>query len=66
MSFLIGNEELLKKYNEIWDKVSNRIKKGFASQHVHNEKYRITKIKYYAEKINSNFHGDKVRKEGSQ
>ena len=27
MPFLIKNEELLKKYNEIWNKVSNSIKK---------------------------------------
>ena len=27
MSFLIKNEELLEKYNEIWGKVSNNVKK---------------------------------------
>ena len=27
MSFLIKNDELLEKYNEVWDKVSNTIKK---------------------------------------
>ena len=29
VSFLIKDNELLEKYNEIWDKVSNIIKKGF-------------------------------------
>ena len=29
MSFWIKNEELLEKHNEIWDKLSNTIKKGF-------------------------------------
>ena len=27
MSFFIKNDELLEKYNEVWDKVSNAIKK---------------------------------------
>ena len=34
MSFLLKNEELLEKYNEIWDKVSNIIKEGFDSESV--------------------------------
>ena len=32
ISFLIKNEELLEKYNEIWDKISNTVKKGLNSQ----------------------------------
>ena len=28
ISFLIKNDELLKKYNEIWEKVKNSIKKS--------------------------------------
>ena len=39
ISLLIKNEELLGKYNEIWDKVSNSIKKRFDSEPVYNEKY---------------------------
>ena len=31
MSFLLKHEELLEKYNEIWDKDSNSMKKGFDS-----------------------------------
>ena len=37
MTFLIKNNELLKKYNKIWDKVSNGIKKGFDSEPLYNE-----------------------------
>ena len=66
MSFLIKNEELIGKYNEIWDKVSNSMKKGFDSEPAYNEKYTKTKIKSYDGKINTNFRGDKVLKEGSQ
>ena len=41
MSFLIKNEELLEKYNEIWEviKVSNSMKKEFDSEPGYNEKY---------------------------
>ena len=66
MSFLIKNEELPEKYNEIWDKVRNKIKKEFNSEPAYNEKYLKTKIKLYEEKINTNFYGDKIPKEGSQ
>ena len=39
MSFLIKDNDLLEKYNEIWKKVSNSIKTGFDSEPVYNEKY---------------------------
>ena len=38
MSFLIKDNELFKKYNEIWEKVSNNIKKRFDKKPVYNEK----------------------------
>ena len=57
---------MLEKYNEIWKKVSNSIKKVFDSKPVYNEKYLKTKIKSYEGKINANFHNDKIPKESSQ
>ena len=66
MSFFIKNEELLEKYNEIWGKVSNNVKKGFDREPVYNEKYIKTEIKSYEEKINANFQIFKVPKKGSQ
>ena len=44
MSFLIKNDELLEKYNEIWEKVKNDIKKEFDSKLLYNEKYPKAKI----------------------
>ena len=32
ISFLIRDNKLLEKYNEIWNKVSNTIKNGFDSE----------------------------------
>ena len=66
MSFFIKDEKLLEKYNEIWKKVSNIIRKEFDSKPVYNEKYIKTKIKSCNEKINTNFHNNEIPKEGSQ
>ena len=66
MSFLIKDNELLEKYNEILEKVKDSIKKEFHSEPVCNEKYLRAKIKSHNGKINTNFHNNKVPKEGSQ
>ena len=62
--FLIKDNELLEKYNDIWDKVSRVLKKGFDSESVYNEKLK-TKIKSYAGKVNTIFHNDKMPREVS-
>ena len=49
------NMSLLKKYNDIWDIVSNIIKKGFDNELVYNEKYLKNKIKSYEGKIDTDF-----------
>ena len=66
VSFLIKDDELLEKYNELWENVKNIIKKEFDSEPVYNEKYLKAKIKFYNGKINTNFHNNKIPKEGSQ
>ena len=52
MSFLMKGNEVLEKYNEIWKKIINSIKKESDRESVYNEKY--LKIK------------SKTSKEGSQ
>ena len=42
MSFLINNDELLEKYNKIWEKIRYSIKKKFKSELVFNKKYLRT------------------------
>ena len=49
---MITDDELLEKYNEIYEKIRKRINK-IDSEPVHNEKYLRTKIKYYKGKINT-------------
>ena len=63
MSFLIKNEELIEIYDEMWDKVSNTIKKRFDGEPVYNEKYLRTIIKEKSAQI---FMEIKYQKKGSQ
>lgn len=52
---------MLEKYNEIRDKVSKIIKKGFDNEQVYNEKY--FEGKSYEGKANTYFHNNKMLKE---
>ena len=47
-------------------KVKNNLKKEFGSKPVYNENYLKAKVKSYNEKIKTNFHDNKIPKEGSQ
>ena len=60
-SFSIKGDELLKKYNEIWEKVRNSLKNEFDSEPVYNEKYLGAKINSYNRKIITNFHNDQIK-----
>ena len=64
ISLLIKDDELLEKYNKIWEKVKNSLKKEFDP--VYNEKNLRRKIKSYNGKINTNFHDNKISKDDSQ
>ena len=50
MSFLIRDDELLEKYNKIWEKVKNIIKKEFDSEPAYKEKYLKAKQNLVMEK----------------
>ena len=65
MSFKVSDNKLLRKYNRIWERVSNLLSIKFDSKPVYgdNDKYIKTKIKLYGEKINANFQGKKISKE---
>ena len=58
MYFLNEDDDLLKKYNAIWDKVSTDVKKQFDSEPVYNKKILKTKIKSYSDEA-TYFHGKK-------
>ena len=63
MPFLIKDDKILKKYNEIWEKVTTIIYKEFSGNPVYNEKFIKTKIKVYNKKIHTNFRGNKTPNE---
>ena len=45
INLLVHDEKLLKRYNETWDKISNLLKNGFASEPVFGSKYIKTENK---------------------
>ena len=44
---MIEDKELLKRFNNIWNKTSISMKKGFDSEPIYNKKFLKTKIKSY-------------------
>ena len=65
MSFRANDKQLLKNYNEIWEKIEKSLKIEFESKPVYgdDDKYIKTKIKIYANSIITNFHNKKMPKE---
>ena len=55
MYFLIEDDDLLEKYNAIWDKVSADIKEGFDSELVYNKNYLKNKIKSHGVEVTDFF-----------
>ena len=51
MYFLIEDDDLLEKYDSIWDKFSADIKKEFDSEPGYNEQFLKTKIKSYGNDV---------------
>ena len=58
MSFRVNNKQILKNYNEIWEKVEKLLRIDFESKPVYDDddKYIKTKIKIYAGSMITNFH----------
>ena len=50
MSFLIKDDDLFKKYKDIWNKVNDSIKKELDCKNICNKKVFITKICPYTGK----------------
>ena len=65
MHFLIEDDDLLKKYNTIWDKVGADIKKEFDSKPVYNKNFLKTKIKSYGDEV-TDFYDKEIPKVDSR
>ena len=67
MFFKVSDNKLLKKYNKIWEKISNLLNVEFDSEPVYGDgdKYKKAKIKMYRDRLNTNFQGKKLPKENA-
>ena len=63
MSFVIKDDDVLDKYNEIWDKINKTLSIKFHSMLVYDEKYIKAKVREFNGAIKTNFLGDKMLKE---
>ena len=63
MSFLIKDDKVKEKCNEIWDKIRNKLNIKFNSKPVYDEKYIKANVRESDGVIKTNFLGDKIPKE---
>ena len=63
MSFLIKDDKVLEKYEQIWDVIKNKLKIKFHSLPVYDKKYLMTKVREYDGVIKTNFLGNNMPKE---
>ena len=63
MSFMFKNDDMLDKYNEIWDKIKETLNVKFHSMSVYDEKYIKAKVREFNGVIKTNFLGDEIPKE---
>ena len=63
MFFVIKDDDVLDKYNEIWDNINKTLSIKFHSMLVYDEKYIKAKVREFNGVIKTNFLGDKMPKE---
>ena len=63
MSFIIKDDAVLDKYNEIWNKIKKTLNIKLHSMLVYNEKYIKAKLKEFNGVITTNFLSDEILKE---
>ena len=62
-SFFIKDDDVLYKYNEIWDKIKEKLNIKFHSEPIYDKKYIKAKVREYDRVIKTNFLGNRVPKE---
>ena len=63
MSFMVKDDNVLDKYNKIWDKIKEKLNIKFHSMPVYDETYIKAKVREFDGKIKTNFLGNEVPKE---
>ena len=64
MYFVIKDDNVLDKYNEIWDKIKMELNIKFHSMPVYDGKYIKAKVREFNGVIKTNFLGDEIPQEG--
>ena len=62
-AFVFKDDDVVDKYNEIWDKIKETLSIKFYSMPVYDEKYIKAKIREFNSVIKTNFLGHEVSKE---
>ena len=65
MSFLIKNDEVWQKYEDIWDVIKNKLNIKFHSQPIYQNKYLKATVREFNGNIKTNFLGNNVPKENT-
>ena len=65
MSFVIKDDNVLGKYNEIWNKIKKTLNTKFHSVPVYDKKYIKAKVRELDGVMKTKFWGDKIPKEGA-
>ena len=63
ISFVIKDDDVLDEYNEIWDKIKEKLNIKFHSMPIYDEKYIKPKVRGFNVAIKTNFLGDEITKE---
>ena len=63
MSFLIKDDEVWEKYEQIWDVIKNKLSIKFHSKPIYDQKYLKAKVREFDGVIKTNFLGNGVPKE---
>ena len=62
MSVMVKDDDVLDKYNEIWDKIKEKLNIKFNSEPVYDKIYIKTKVKEFGSVIKTNFLSNKIPK----
>ena len=63
MSFLIKNNEVWEKYEDIWDVIKSKLGTKFHSEPIYEKKYLKSKIREFDSDIKTNFLGNGLPKQ---
>ena len=63
MSFLINDDEVWEKCDEIWDVIKNKLSIKFHIKPIYDQRYLKAKVREFDGMIKTNFLGNKVPKE---